>query len=224
VSLAVVVVNASAGSLSYARMKRIDYRSGLMFAAATLPGAVLGAYATEHVPRRAFDLVFGSVMLVSAALLAWRPLPEPDDDAGEPRGLRRRLVDREGREHVWHYPPAVGIAASAVVGFVSSLLGIGGGIIHVPVLAQLLDFPAHIATATSQFTLAIMALAGTLVHIATGTLGGGALERTALLSLGVMIGAPAGAALSSRVPARAIMRILAVALAVVGVRVLVVAV
>jgi uncharacterized membrane protein YfcA len=223
VSLAVVVVNASAGTLSYARLKRIDYRSGLMFAAATLPGAVLGALATERVDRYTFDVAFGALLLVTAALLWWRPLPPPDAYTAEPREgrLRRRLVDRAGTEHVWHYPLPVGLAASAVVGFVSSLMGIGGGIIHVPVLAQLLDFPVHIATATSQFTLAIMALAGTLVHVATGTLGGPALERTALLAFGVMLGAPLGAVLSSVVPARRIMQVLAVALGLVGLRVLV---
>lgn len=221
VSLAVVVVNASAGTVSYARLKRIDYRSGLMFAAATVPGAVLGAFATEHVERRTFDLLFAAVMIGSSALLLWRPLPEPEAYSAERKGLHRRLVDREGTEHQWRYPLSVGLVASAFVGFLSSLMGIGGGIIHVPVLSQVLDFPVHIATATSQFTLAIMALAGTLVHIGSGTLGGAALERTALLSIGVMIGSPVGAALSSRIPARGIMRVLAVALGLVGLRVLI---
>lgn len=220
ISLAVVVVNATAGTVSYARLRRIDYRSGLLFATATVPGAILGALVTRLVDRQLFDVLFALLMLASCAVLLWRPLPEPDAYDPHGPGLARRLVDRAGIEHRWRYPLWLGLAISGVVGFVSSLMGIGGGIIHVPVLSQLLDFPVHIATATSQFTLAIMALAGTLVHVATGALGGGALERTALLSLGVLLGAPLGATLSARVPARGIMRVLAVALGVVGLRVL----
>ena len=43
------------------------------------------------------------------------------------------------------------------MGFVSSFLGIGGGIIHVPLMVAALGFPVHVATATSDFVLANMA-------------------------------------------------------------------
>src|SRR5579864_9048867 len=69
VSLAVVFFNAFSGSLAYARMKRIDYRSGLLFAAATTPGAILGALATAYIPRPVFDAVFGVLLVVVAFLL-----------------------------------------------------------------------------------------------------------------------------------------------------------
>lgn len=69
VSLAVVMLNALSGTEAYARMKRIDYRSGLIFAAATIPGAVLGALWTAKVPRRLFDLVFGLVLVGLSAFL-----------------------------------------------------------------------------------------------------------------------------------------------------------
>ena len=41
ISLAVVFFNALSGSIAYARMRRIEYRSGLIFSAATIPGAIL---------------------------------------------------------------------------------------------------------------------------------------------------------------------------------------
>ena len=75
-----------------------------------------------------------------------------------------------------------------LVGYISSLLGIGGGIIHVPVLVQVLNFPIHIATATSHFVLAVMSLCGTIVHITTGVLSKGILQTIAL-SIGVLFGA-----------------------------------
>jgi len=87
------------------------------------------------------------------------------------------------------------------------------------VMAHLLHFPVHIATATSHFTLAVMALAGTLVHIATGTFHHG-LRRTVALALGVLVGAQLGARLSHTVQGAWILRSLAVALGAVGVRIL----
>jgi uncharacterized membrane protein YfcA len=104
----------------------------------------------------------------------------------------------------------------------SSDLGIGGGIIHVPALVHLLNFPVHIATATSQFMLMIMSLAGTVVHIATGAFHHG-IRRTIALSIGVLLGAQLGAFLSRRMGGLWIIRGLAVALGIVGIRILILA-
>ncbi|MGH3000420.1 MAG: sulfite exporter TauE/SafE family protein, partial [Gaiellaceae bacterium] len=54
ISLAVVFFNAASGSVAYARQRRIDYRSGVVFAIATLPGAVGGALLVGHVSRHVF--------------------------------------------------------------------------------------------------------------------------------------------------------------------------
>src|SRR6266581_1722248 len=70
ISLAVVFFNALSGSIAYSRMKRIDYKSGAIFALATIPGAILGALSTAYVPRRIFDLIFGVLMII-AALFLW---------------------------------------------------------------------------------------------------------------------------------------------------------
>jgi uncharacterized membrane protein YfcA len=81
----------------------------------------------------------------------------------------------------------------------------------------------HIATATSHFILAIMALAGTIVHITTGSFAHGGGRRTICLGLGVLLGAQVGAALSARMQGTWIIRGLAVALTFVGIRILVMA-
>jgi hypothetical protein len=129
-------------------------------------------------------------------------------------------METDGTEHVFSYNPILAISVSFLVGYFSSLLGIGGGIIHVPVLAQLLSFPVHVATATSHFTLAIMALAGMLVHIATGTFHHG-VRRTIFLTVGVLAGAQLGAWLSNRIHSDWIIRGLAIALGFVGIHILI---
>lgn len=218
-SLAVVFLNATSGSLAYARMRRVDYRSGLLFAAATVPGAVLGAMTTNVIPRRTFDILFGVLMVLGSAYLIWRPLRADGAEGHATGSFARTLVERDGSVHRWSYDPRLGVAISVIVGFVSSVLGIGGGIIHVPVLAQMLGFPVHVATATSHFVLAVMALAGTLVHLSSGELLPG-LGRVAAIGVGVLAGAPLGAALSNRIHGVWIMRSLAVALGLVGLRIL----
>src|ERR1700752_2235 len=71
ISLAVVFFNALSGSWAYSRMKRIDYKSGIIFALATIPGPILGALYTACVPRRIFDFFFGIAMIAAGAFL-WR--------------------------------------------------------------------------------------------------------------------------------------------------------
>ncbi|MBI4502775.1 MAG: sulfite exporter TauE/SafE family protein [Gemmatimonadetes bacterium] len=221
ISLAVVFFNALSGSVAYARMKRIDYVSGIRFAVATIPGAVSGAIVTNYLPRRTFDQIFGVVLIIVGVALLIAGEKEPHEHPAEPVPGRtlRIVVEGDGTRHQFSYRSAVGIPLSVFVGFVSSLLGIGGGIIHVPALVYWLNFPTHIATATSHFILAFMALAGTTVHIADGALASG-VQRAASLGLGALIGAQVGARMSERVHAKWIIRSLGLGLAFVGVRIL----
>ncbi|OGC01215.1 hypothetical protein A2V82_08795 [candidate division KSB1 bacterium RBG_16_48_16] len=223
ISLAVVFFNALSGSWAYARMKRVDFKSGLLFAVATIPGAILGALSTASISRRLFDAVFGVLMIAASVFLLLYSSEEKETKESKQRfRLTRKIVGKDGTQYTFSYNPIFGAGLSVVVGYVSSFLGIGGGIIHVPVLAHLLNFPVHIATATSHFVLAIMALTGTTVHILTGSFTHG-IRRTTALAIGVLIGAQVGALLSHRVKGSWIFRALAIALAFVGVRILLMA-
>ncbi len=220
ISLAVVFFNATAGSESYAIMRRIDYKSGLMFAAATIPGAIIGALNTSYVPRRIFDGIFG-ILLISGAVFLFRRGPE------EAKRIRhyhyqisRHLVEATGACFDYSFNPWVGIGLSFVVGYLSSFLGIGGGIIHVPAMTYLLNFPVHVATATSHFVLAIMAFTGTMTHVIAGNFSPQQANLTLSLAIGVLLGAPLGAYVSGKIRADWIMRSLALALIVVGIRIL----
>lgn len=224
ISLAMICCNATSGSISYGRMKRIDYTSGVLFLIAGIPGAVLGAVTVAYIPRQAFNLVFGLVLIAASLFIFFRPPRESGSSLSTHGGtrFRRTLIDADGTRHEFAYNLPVGIVLSFFVGFASSLLGIGGGIIHVPSMVHLLDFPVHLATATSHFVLAAMTLAGTIVHIVDGSLRGG-LAIAGCLAAGAVAGAQLGARLSHRIHGRWIMRALAVALALVGIRILIAA-
>lgn len=219
ISLAVVFFNALSGSSAYAKMKRIDYKSGIWFAIATIPGSILGAITTSFIPRHLFNGIFG-VLLVAASIFLM--ITNKNEEHGTLKSgknyITRTLIDQEGIQYVFSYNPVVGVILSVFVGYLSSLLGIGGGIIHVPALVHLLNYPVHIATATSHFILAIMALSGSVVHLIDGSLAQGAIQTVAL-AIGVLFGAQLGAKLSRRIHGKMIIKSLGAALGIVGVRI-----
>ena len=217
ISLTAVFFNAASGSAAYARQRRIDYRSGLAFAAAALPGSIAGALVVGSVSRTAFDLAMAAVLL---ALAGWLLRGEP----GRRRPLkghlvRRVLTDRFGQTFEYDVPIRRGVAYSVVVGFVSSFLGIGGGVMHVPLLVRALGFPTHLATATSHFVLAMIAGTGAVTHLVAGSFAHGhGVRRAISLSIGVVLGAQLGARLSLRVSGRVVEGLLGIALVALAVR------
>jgi len=218
ISLAVVFFNALSGTIAYARMGRVHYKAGLTFSAATVPGAILGAVTTNYIPRTAFNLVLGIVLLAVSAFLILRPANA--EHTGRDEHDSSTIGKTRSFDFDWH--PKTGIVLSLFVGYASSVLGIGGGIIHVPALISLLGFPAHVATATSHFVLAVTAFAGTATHVVGGAFTRGVF-RTIYLSIGIVVGAQFGALVSRRIHGKWIVRALAAALAAVAVRILVAA-
>lgn len=211
ISLAVVFFNAASGSWAYARMKRIDYRAATVFSFATMPGAVLGALTTTYLARSHFDLLLGACLLLLCAYLSLRPGDEGVVCGRDDQSSREIAVPNRFRQL------SVGSLLSAVVGYVSTLLGVGGGVIHVPVMIRVLRFPVHVATATSHLILAVMSLTGTVVHILDGGFQHG-VRRTIALSIGVVVGAQVGARLSARLHGDWIVRGLTIGLALLGLR------
>lgn len=224
VSMATVGCNAVSGSIAYARAGRIDYRAGLLFALFTVPGSIIGVMLTPYIPRHLFDVVFGCLLLVLALFLFFnKAVPgEPGQKPVLRKGLtHHKLTDRAGETYSYAYSAPLGICISILVGFLSPLLGIGGGIIHVPALVRWLRFPVHIATATSHFILAIMSVVSIVTHIQQGSYHDGYVVRLVIgLSAGVVVGAQLGAWLSHKLKGNFIVKALAVCLALVGVRIL----
>jgi uncharacterized membrane protein YfcA len=218
ISLAVVFFNALSGTVAYRRLKRIDYRTGALVALATVPGAMLGALTTQAVSRELFSVVFGTVLLGTAVLLIVRPADAPalPVKAG-PGFVTRALTDAEGITHTYSFSAWLAEALGFGIGFLSGLSGSGGGVLQVPAFVRWLRFPPHIATATSQFIVAAMALSATVVHLVTGHFTTG-LRRMAVLAIGVVVGAQVGAGLSRHMRSVLLLRLLGAALGLVGLR------
>lgn len=104
---------------------------------------------------------------------------------------------------------------SLFVGFISSILGIGGGIIHVPMMMFILGFPTIIATATSTFVLMISALIGTVSHAMLGHI----LWIPAIaVGVGAIVGAQIGVKLAKKSKPKLILKLLCLAMCLVGIQ------
>ena len=218
ISLAVVFANATSGAVAYAWQKRIDYRSGIWWALAAIPGALGGALLVGIIPRDVFVVVFAVALAGVATHLILRRqatgLREPIAGRG---AISRRIRDREGQNFFYTFRLWHGLSIAAAMGFVSGLLGAGGGVLQVPLLTIVLRFPVHIATATSQFAYALIALEATVVHIVTGGLHlADHLVEAAFIAAGAVVGAQIGARVATRLRGAVILRVLAAALPLVA--------
>ena len=225
ISMAVVSVNAVSGTAAYAKSGRIDYKAGITFALYTIPGSILGVYSVKYIPIQSFNMIFGILMIVLSAYLFYKnsqnsvAVANPEPKTGF---IHRILTDKQGVQYEYRYNQTLGIVISILVGYLSPLLGIGGGIIHVPAMVNWLQFPVYIATATSHFILSVMATVSVVVHAIDGHYNNPAvLKMILMLCLGVVPGAQLGAYLSHRVKSKTIIKVLAGCLILVGIRILI---
>ena len=200
-SLMIVLMNALSGTFAYIRQGKVFYDAAIRFGLATLPGAFIGSYMAQYFTGNSFRITFGLFLVGIAALMFFRSSPKQSQLDFDP--------------HTFSYNRGLGVGLSGGVGFMSSILGIGGGIIHVPVMVYVLGFPAHIATATSNFVLAVAAFTGVISHYLLGNI---LLEPALTIGAGAVLGAQFGARLSRKVKSRSILILLALALFLLGVR------
>jgi uncharacterized membrane protein YfcA len=215
-SMAVVLCTTLSGALAYARMGRIDYKSGVLFSLAIFPGAILGAVATHFIRRALFESAFGA-LLIFLALQILKGTRAPGRATEGRQWIRRNFADRYGERFDYGFRRNLALWTSFVVGFVANLFGIGGGPIQVPIMVRWLGFPVMVATATSQLVTAIMASAGVISHLVMGSY---AIEsgRVVSLAIGALVGGQIGPALALRIRSVQIIRILAAAITLIGAR------
>ena len=212
-SLLVVFFNALSGTIAYARQKRINFKIGIPFAIATIPGSIIGAIASQFITATYFLILF-SIMLIFVSISLMRGKRWSITTQGE----AQTHIDSCDENVKYKVNMKVGIILSFFVGFISSLFGIGVGIIHVPFMIVFLCIPTHIATATSHFILIFTSLCGAGMMANYNTIN---YFFAAFLGAGVIVGAQFGAKLSTKVKSRNIELLLAIFLIFIAVRLII---
>jgi len=197
-ALALVVANSGSGALTYLLQRRVHVRIGLMIAAAGFPGAILGAIVVKHLPAHVFDWLFAAFLIaVSADIIFNRE-----------KRLRHRNEHANVRDVVgmpWH----TCLFAGFCVGFISSLFGVGGGVVLVPTLLYFSDLPAHAISATSHFGIVLTSPIGLVTHFLQNDVDW---KDVVPLVAGGLLGGPIGARLSLRIRSNRLMLFVAAAL------------
>lgn len=199
-SLVLVVANSASGAFTYLLQRRVHVKVGLMLAAGGLPGSILGALIVQHISAAAFDWIFGIFLVVVASDMIFNRTRRARS-AADVRDVR----DLKGMSY-----RAAALAGFAV-GIVSSLFGIGGGIIVVPTLLYFSELPAHAISATSHFAILLTSPVGLAAHIAAHDI---RLAAVVPLVLGGLCGGPIGARLSLRLKSPQLVVVVASALVI----------
>ena len=149
----------------------MSFRAARWAAAPGIGGAILGALLTEVVNAHLLLLVTAALIAITAVQVIVGRTPRTPWVLGETPG--------------WKYS-AIGLLA----GFVSGLLGVGGGIVMVPALTTWIGMPLRRALGTSLLVIAILVIPGTIVHSLLGNIDWAIFL---VLTLGVIPGARVGA-------------------------------
>lgn len=205
VSLVCVIVTSGASAGVFLERRVANLRLGMTLELFTATGALLGGLVAFLLDERVLAGLF-SVLLTYVAVTMLRPRSSPVDPAvaaseADMPVRTGSFVDslsgpgyRVGRLRA-------GMVGSVGAGVASALLGIGGGLIKVPVLHVVMGVPLRVATATSNLVIGITASTSAWIYLLRGGIDPYAAGPT---SVGVFIGATIGSRIAHRVDLRAL--------------------
>ena len=218
ISLATVIATSSAVTARRTGNQLINLRFGMVLEVATTAGSLLGGITAQFVAESVLQRLFGIVAIAVAFVMLGRinrrnVIADPAADHGR---LGGRFHEEESGGIVAYQIKRLPLAlvASFIAGNVSSLLGIGGGIIKVPVLNAWCGMPLRAAAATSALMIGVTATGGAIIYYGHGDL------RPLLAApavLGVQAGSWAGVRLAERASVKWLKVLMAALLVVVAV-------
>jgi len=190
-SLVSIVAVSSVAAIDFLKSDRVDLDLGMTLALAASIGAVAGSILITYIPSKILYLSFSTVLFVAAVNMT--------------RPRRIMLIDKQ-----YGAPSNIGLGygVSFLSGGVSGILGVGGGIIRVPLMRIIMRMPMKIATATSSYMIGILAAPAALLYLLRGDID---IFKAAPIIIGVYGGSSLGAAFSHRITSL-LLRILFVAI------------
>ena len=194
VSLACVVATSAIGAATFLERRIADLRLAMLLELFTAAGAIAGGLIAFALDEQLLAGLFALMLLYTAGTMVRRALrPDPTE------GQSGEVADAAPLRNV-----PLGAAGGVFGGVVSALLGVGGGVIMVPVIHLGMGVPLRVATATSTVMIAVTASASAIVYLVRGAIDPYVLGPTAV---GVFVGALVGSRSAQRIDLR-ILRLL----------------
>ncbi len=210
-SLVSVIATSSGSAAAYVKEGFSNIRIGMFLEIATTIGALCGAFLATRTPTAAIAIIFGLVLLYSAAMSNRKRhdhlAQQPDPLANALRLNGSYPVDGAAQHYgVRHVPLGFGIMFGA--GTLSGLLGIGSGAVKVLAMDEAMQIPFKVSTTTSNFMIGVTAAASAGVYLSRGYI-----DPT--LAMPVTLGVLAGSLLGARYLVQARTHVLRILFAIV---------
>ncbi len=207
-SIVTVIATSSATAAVYVDKGLTNIRLGMSLEVMTTIGAVLGGLVANQVPGDTLRIIFSIFLLCMAAVMYWKSRSGKENiypPTAETR-ISGVYIDPACGESVSYGVRRLGagMGISFLAGNMSGLLGVGGGIIKVPVMSMVCGVPIKAATATSNFMIGVTAVASAFIYLAHGHVHP---YYTAAAALGVFIGSRAGTMLGAKLSPRLLVRL-----------------
>lgn len=195
-SLVAVIVTSSTSASSYLHEGYVNVKLGMFLETFTTAGAVIGALLVVYLDPSTIEVVLAVALIYASVYMMFRSESKPVILSGASqsplcRRFRCQYADESMGGGVEYDIKNVrtGVLGSFVAGNLSGLVGIGGGIVKVPIMNISMGVPIKAATATSNFMLGVTAVAGVLVYLSNGFI---APVLTGVVCIGIFTGAIVG--------------------------------
>jgi uncharacterized membrane protein YfcA len=195
-SIVAVVATSTGAASTYVRDKVANMRLGMLLEVATVAGALGGALLAAYVSPKALYILFALLMAYTAGNMSQKRKAAnrelPPSPLADRLNLHGAYYDKVLKQEVGYRVtrPMLGFAVSGLAGLASGLLGIGGGVLKVPVMNLFMGIPIKACTATSNFMIGVTAASGAAVYFMRGDVQP---FVVAPVAIGVLFGAKTGA-------------------------------
>ncbi len=195
-SIISVIATSSGAASSYVRSHVSNLRLAMFMEVSTTVGALSGAFLAVVISSRWLFVLFGAVLIYTAVSMYKRngrsTARFPDDPLADRLKLHGAFYDPSIKSEVIYRVSRtkLGFGVGYIAGIVSGLLGVGGGVIKVPVMNLAMGMPIKACTATSNFMIGVTAAASATVYFARGEVQP---FIAAPVAVGVLLGAKSGA-------------------------------
>jgi uncharacterized protein len=197
-SIISVIATSSGAAASYVSERIANMRLGMLLEVATVIGALTGAFLADYISGRGLFLTFALVLFYTIWSMVKpkgkRSAESVPDSMADRLRLHGSYYDRSlGKEVAYRISRSkLGLGVSYFAGVASGLLGIGGGVLKVPVMNVAMGMPIKACTATSNFMIGVTAATSAAVYLMRGEV----LPFVAApVAVGVLLGAKTGASL-----------------------------
>lgn len=196
-SLFLILITSISATIVFRKAHKVDWRLAVAMEIPTTLGAFLGGILSHYVSARALGLVL-SILLGTAA---WFMLHPPKVNARIQKDLHPShwIWQRISNGEIFQLDLRLVIPFMLAVGLLTSMVGIGGGALKVPLMVLLFGIPIPVAIGSSAFMVGLTATAGLLGHISMGHFDW---KSAILLAIPVFIGGQIGSRLSIQLNAQ----------------------